>query len=174
MGRRRLGPVQLNNGDTWYVRLTIPPALREKAGKTRLIRSLGTTSHSVALSRYGAAYQELEEELKLLVNGLSFRERIAGGAEDHSKGVWTERGQSPKQVLTAKELTEFQLGSFDPSNPLHQHVFNYYNQGTEIPISWDEAVDLWLEVKTRESVRPPAPGSTSKVNSNELVFSYWM
>ena len=170
MGRRRLGPVQLNNGDTWYVRLTIPPALREKAGKTRLIRSLGTTSHSVAMSRYGAAYQELEKELQALVNGPAFRERIAGGEQDHDVGVWP-KDSSPKQVLTAKELTELQLGSFDPSNPLHQHVFNYYNQGTEIPISWDEAVDLWLEVKTRESVRPPAPGSISKAKRDCLSFS---
>ena len=171
MGRRRLGPVQLNNGDTWYVRLTVPPALREKAGKTRPIRSLGTSSHSLAMSRYGAAYAELERELQALVNGPAFRDRIASGEQDHSKGVWKEQEHTPKQALTAKELTEIQLGTFDPSNPLHQHVFNFYNQGTEIPISWDEAVDLWLEVKTRESVRPPAPGSISKAKRDCLSFS---
>ena len=161
MGRRRQGPVQLNKGDTWYVRLTVPPALRQKAGKTRLIRSLGTTSHSIALSRYGAAYTELEKELQILVNGPVFRDRIASGTEDH-------KTHAP---LTPFELSEIQLGSFDPSNPLHQHVFNYYDKGTDLPMSWNEAVDLWIEVKSRESARPPSPGSIAKAKRDCLTFS---
>lgn len=171
MGRRRQGPVQLNKGDTWYVRLTVPPALRQKAGKARLIRSLGTTSHSIALSRYGAAYTELEKELQILVNGPVFRDRVAGGEEDHSKGVMTDLQHNPKDVLSAKELTEIQLGSFDPSNPLHLHVFNYYDKGTDLPMSWNEAVDLWVEVKSRESTRPPSPGSIAKAKRDCLTFS---
>ena len=168
MGRRRLGPVQLNSGDTWYVRLTIPPALRQKAGKTRLIRSLGTTSHSIALSRYGAAYTELEKELQILVNGPVFRDRITQGEEDLSMVM---EGHETTPPLSPLEATEIQLGSFDPSNPLHLHVFNYYKQGIEIPISWDEAVDLWVEVKTRESTRPPAPRSIEKAKSYCSEFS---
>ena len=62
MGRRRVGPVRLNGGDTWYVRLWVKPEQVAQAGKKTLIRSLKTTDHSEALKRYGAAYVALERE----------------------------------------------------------------------------------------------------------------
>ena len=65
MGRRLAGPVKLpNSGDSWYARLTVKPSLRPVAGRTRLLRSLGTTEHSVALQRWPAAYKALEQELQ--------------------------------------------------------------------------------------------------------------
>lgn len=78
MGRRRSGPVKLNGGDTWYVRLWVKPADVAAAGKKRLIQSLKTTDHSEALKRYGAAYAALEEELQTLLKPETLRDRVEG------------------------------------------------------------------------------------------------
>jgi hypothetical protein len=79
MGRKSHGPVRLNNGLTYYARLSVPIKLRALAGKTRLIRSLETTNHSVALKRYGTVMQQLEQELDRLINGGTFNsESITG------------------------------------------------------------------------------------------------
>ena len=48
MGRKSHSPVRLNKGLTYYARLSVPLKLRALSGKTRLIRSLETTNHSIA------------------------------------------------------------------------------------------------------------------------------
>lgn len=164
MGRRRQGPVKLNRGDTWYARLTVPPADRAKAGKTRLIRSLKTTSHSVALSRYGAAYSGLEKELKDLLQGASFRERIKGGEE----GEIRRKGDHAESPL---ELTEIQVGPIDTENPEHQAIFEFYESGKPIPISWDEAIELWVREKSRSNSRPIAKGSIAQAKTKVKFIS---
>ena len=156
MGRRRLGPVQLNGGATYYARLTVPPALRQQAGKTRLIRSLGTTSHSIALSRYGAVYAELEKELQTLLKGDTFRRKVELAAEDtlHT------------QTLSPRQQAELVLGSdLDLSNPLHAHVYAFYNQQTPLPVSWDEALDIWKDLGSRERTRPISSGTLRKTET---------
>jgi hypothetical protein len=66
VGRRLAGPVKLpNSGDNWYTRLTVKPTLRPVAGCTRLLRSLGTSDHSIALKRWPDAYKALEQELRI-------------------------------------------------------------------------------------------------------------
>lgn len=167
MGRRRLGPVQLNGGATYYARLTVPPALRQQAGKTRLIRSLGTTSHSIALSRYGAVYAELEKELQTLLKGDTFRRKVELSAE----GEISPEHPSP---LSPRELAEQVLGSdLDPSNPLHAHVYAFYDQQTPLPVSWDEALEIWKELGSRERTRPISPGTLRKTESViKLISAY--
>ena len=163
MGRRRLGPVRQTGSDIWYVRLTVPPDLRQKAGKTRLIRSLGTTSHSIALSRYAAAYTDLEKELQTLLNGPAVRQLVEFSAEDEVRP-----GDQP---LSALEQTRIALnGKYDPNDPFHSHVFEYFNKGIELPISWSEAIDLWIEVRNRENTRPLSKGTIKKVNFNVEDF----
>ena len=76
MGRHRIGPVRLNGGHTWYVRLWVKPEQVAQAGKKTLIRSLKTTDHSEALKRYGAAYASLEPELQGLLGPDSLRDRV--------------------------------------------------------------------------------------------------
>ena len=146
MGRRRKGPVQLNGGDTWYVRLWVPAKDRQRAGKTTLIRSLGTTNHSTALKRYGAAYMGLERELEVLLGSPDYRDRVEAGHEAESR--------PGDASLTSQELTELQLGSFDPSDQTHQAVFDYYESGTPLPITWDEARELWIKERNRIAARP--------------------
>ena len=106
MGRRRLEPVKLNRGDGWYARLTVPPAHRAKAGKTRLIRSLKTMSHAVALNRHRAAYSELEKELTELLKDQTSRERLEGGQE---KKTPENLGRN-KDALNMVEPIAIQLG----------------------------------------------------------------
>ncbi len=101
----------------------------------------GTTSHSIALSRYGAVYAELEKELQTLLKGDTFRRKVELSAE----GDISPEHPSP---LSPRELAEQVLGSdLDPSNPLHAHVYAFYDQQTPLPVSWDEALEMaasWL------------------------------
>ncbi len=164
MGRRRLGPVQLNGGSTYYARLTVPPALRQRAGKTRLIRSLGTTSHSIALSRYGATYSELEKELQDLLSPKTLKQQVEASEEGPILDLDRAHPETPL------ELTRGVVGDFNPNNPLHVHIFNYYDTGTPLRVSWDEAIDIWIEVRNRENTRPLSKGSISKVKFNVADF----
>jgi hypothetical protein len=120
------------------------------------------------MSCYGATYAELEKELQILVNGPDFRERVAGATEDHSMLI---KGHKKSTALTPIEAIEILLESYETSNLLHQHVLNYFVKGTELPIFWNEAVDLWIEVKSRESTWPPSPGSIAKAKRDCLFFT---
>ena len=44
--------------------MTVQPDLCEQVGKRRLVRSLGTSNHAVALTRYSRFDAEMEKELK--------------------------------------------------------------------------------------------------------------
>ena len=154
--------------DIYYVRLTVPPKLRERVGKTRLIRSLGTTSHSIALSRYSAAYAALEKELAEHTSGKSFRQQVEASAEDLSFGSHDGDKDFP---LSSLELTKGVVGGFDPNNPLHQHIYNYFDKGKDLPVTWDEAKQIWIELGERERSRPIAKGSLEKLNSVIKLFS---
>ena len=165
MGRRRVGPVQLNGGDTWYVRLWVPPPHRQTVGKTTLIRSLKTTSRSEALRRYGAAYTALEKELQDLLSPKTLRQQVELSAEDTSIKKFDD-----DEPLTPLELTRLVVGDFNPDDPLHTHILDFYNTGKDLPLSWDEALDIWKEVRNREGSRPLSKGSIAKVKCNVTDF----
>ncbi len=154
MPRRRAGPVRIGNRATWYARLTIPPQLRSQAGKTRLIRSLGTTDHGLALARYGAVYVELERELKALLNGQPLRERLEN---------WSVPELSPYEAaagaLNVREL--------DPQNPQHETVYNSIANDQPLPISWDEALELWEKIRNRSRERPIS--KSGRYNTHKAV-----
>ena len=143
MGRRRKGPVQLNGGDTWYARLWVPEKDRKTASKGTLIRSLKTTNHSEALKRYGAAYAELERELEGLLK--------QGGLGGLRELVEANRGSDEDPVL----LTDVLVG-LDHGNPSKEAELVYESllTGRQLPLSWEEAVDLWVNTRNREKARP--------------------
>ena len=118
----------------------MPPKWREKAGRTRLIRSLGTNDHGVALRRYGAVYEALERELAALLSGEALRQRV-------------ELHQIPE--LSPREATEMVLGvkELDENNPTHLSVYNSIENRTALPITWDEAIELWKKVRNRSRSR---------------------
>lgn len=142
MGRRLAGPVKLrNSGESWYARLTVKPAERPLVGRSRLIRSLGTSDHSIALQRWPKAYQALQQELEQriqkarsgeLVRRQEIRERI--------RLVWDDDQLAPAEVVeivTGEKLTDPQEAS-----PLFRQAFTAYTKRRELTYSWDELVSL--------------------------------
>lgn len=141
MGRRRAGPVRIGTRSTWYARLTVPPHQCEKAGKKRLIRSLGTSDHGVALSRYGGVYAALEEELRALLSGEAMRQRV-----DNWNVPELSTYEAATGALGIKEL--------DLNNSLHQSVYDAIKNNDQLPITWDEGLSLWQQVRNRSRSRP--------------------
>lgn len=148
MGRKSHGPVRLNGGATYYVRLSVPLKLRALAGKTRLIRSLETTNHSVALKRYGTVRQQLEQELQRLVSGETLQQRINN---------WSENTGD----LTPAQIAEGVLGlrDLDPTDPLHNEVFDAIATGKDLPITWPELINVWIKERNRVKQRDLSPSS---------------
>lgn len=141
MGRRRAGPVQIGGNPTWYARLTVHPSLRARAGKTRLIRTLGTTNHSVALRRYGEVYAALEKELEELMKGQTLRQRVE---------LWTGT------EIPHSEATRLALGvkDLDETNQEHIDVYNAIANTGELGISWEELAELYVKSRDREYSEP--------------------
>lgn len=155
MGRRLAGPVRLpNSGESWYARLTVKPAERPLVGRGRLIRSLGTSDHSVALQRWPKAYQALQHELEQriqkakdgeLVRRQEIREQIRlewGGSSGFAPAELVE-------VVTGEKLT-------DPleASPLFHQAFTAYTKRRELIYSWDELVSLHAETIHRRRGEP--------------------
>ena len=143
MGRRLKGPVQLNNSPTWFARLTVPPKDRAAAGKTRLIRSLETTDHAVALRRWGPMMSHLENELRLLLAGNSARQVI----ELNRGSVFLDDGEA----LPATEIASI-LGIENDSLAVESLI-----TGKALPTTWEELLQHWARVKARSKARPLAP-----------------
>lgn len=148
MGRKSHGPIRLNGGTTYYARLSVPLKLRALAGKTRLIRSLETTNHSVALKRYGTVMQQLEQELQRLVKGETIQQRINN---------WSANTGD----LTPAQIAEGVLGlrELDPTDPLHNEIYQAVVTGKDLPITWDELVEIWIKERNRVKQRNLSPSS---------------
>ena len=142
MGRKSHGPVRLNGGQTYYCRLSVPIKLRTLAGKTRLVRSLETTNHSVALKRYGVVRQQLEQELQRLIKGETIQQRINN---------WMGNDGD----LTPAEIAEGVLGirELDPDDPLHNEVYQAVVTGKDLPITWSELLEVWIKERNRVKQR---------------------
>ena len=161
MPRRRAGPVRINGGHTWFARLTIPQRLRCQAGKTRLIRSLQTTDHSVALSRYSRVYASLEVELEALLRGNPLRVRIdlSHLSEDLSSDDLKELHISPyEQATHVLGVAELEAG-----NKEHQAVYESIDKRKELPITWSELVQLWKDERSLSKTRSLAANSITNV-----------
>ena len=163
MGRRRRGPYQLKKGETWYARLVVPAAHRDKAGKTALIRSLKTTNHSEALKRYGKVMEQLEAELQVLLGVSTLRQKV----ESHREGIVRTGDAS----LTPAELTAITLGSFNPDDQTHQAVYQSFDSGQPLPITWEEALDVWQREANRKRQEPVAKSTIYKYKQAIKFFS---
>lgn len=154
MGRRLAGPVKLpNSGESWYARLTVKPADRPLAGRSRLIRSLGTTDHSIALQRWPKAYQALQQELEQriqkardgeLVRRQEIRERI--------RLVWDDDQLAPAEVVEV--ITGEKLSDPQEASPLFRQAFTAYTKRRELTYSWDELVNLHAATIDRRRGEP--------------------
>ena len=158
MGRRRIGPVRLNGGHTWYVRLWVKPEQVAQAGKKTLIRSLKTTDHSEALKRYGAAYASLERELQGLLGADRLRDRVEREVRSGETG------------LSPIELAEIFLGDFNPQDPTHQEVYEAFETGQPLSVSWQEALEVHLKVSNRTRPQPLASSTIYKYKQAVAFF----
>ena len=148
MGRRRHGPRRLKPDGPYYAILHVLPKDRPQVGKVRLIRSLKTHDHTEALKRYGTVLRELEKELEDLISPQSLRSRV-------------EALRGEKQLPPA-ELTEHLVGQLDPDNPVHLAVYQSLDQNKPLPITWDEALDLWEKSANRTRTQPVVEGTVWK------------
>lgn len=162
MGRRRRGPRQLKPGGPFCAVLHVPQNLRDRVGKVRLIRSLQTADHSEALKRYGEALRRLEKELE----GLSSPQTLRSHTEA-SREAEVRTGDAP---LTAVELTEIQLGSFNPQDSTHRIVYEAHLSGQPTPITWSEAIDVWIKESNRSRAEPLAEGTIHKYREAVKFF----
>ena len=150
MGRRLAGPVKLpNSGPNWYARLTVKPSLRPAAGCTRLLRSLGTTDHSIALQRWPAAYKALEQELQLRIRQ-SNADQQQLRAEIRSKLplLW----DCPSELTTvehAEHLTGERLEHPDDASPLFVETWTALEAKRNLSLNWSELVELHAETIAR-------------------------
>ena len=163
MGRRRTGPRQLKPDGPYCAVLHVPLIHREKAGKVRLVRSLQTHDHNEALRRYSKAIQQLEQELDNLLGRSNLRTRV----EQHREGE-----VSPGDAaLTPMELTNITLGSFNPDDPTHVSVYESFESGQPLPISWSEALDIHVKVANRNKARSFSDNSLYKYRQAVNFFS---
>ena len=164
VGRRKHGPRQLKSGGPFFAVLHIKQKDRPAVRKERLVRSLQTTDHSLALKRYAVALSQLEADLQALLKPQAFRERVECGRESGLTG-----GNDPRAPL---ELARITLNGFNPEDPNHDAVFQYCASGQPLPVAWDEALDLWLKEANRNRLEPVSAGTIPKVREAVEAFSH--
>ena len=160
MGRKKRGPYQKKSGGTYYCRLVVPTSLRDAAGRRQLTRSLQTDDHNTAIRRYGGVLQELEKELQRLLSEPSLRQKIA----QNSAPAFTPDGID----LSPTEKAAILLGvrSYDERNIRHLQVLNAITGQEPLPVSWDEALALWIKERNKANARNLAEGSIKQAQKS--------
>ena len=134
--------------------------LRNAAGRRQLTRSLQTDDHNTALRRYGGVLQELEKELQRLLSEPSLRQKIA----QNSAPAFTPDGID----LSPSEKAAILLGvrSYDERNIHHLQVLNAITGQEPLPVSWDEALALWIKERNKANARNLAEGSIKQAQKS--------
>ena len=166
MGRPLKGPVRIGNAPTWYARLTVKPADRQRAGTTRLHKSLGTTDYNTALQRWSEAYKSLQDELRL---------KLGAPIEDHAlirarlDAGYASEMITPDGVETLSDHDQaaqiLNVQALDEDNPLHEEVFNAVTTGSRSLATWDLLIDNHVKVKTRKTGRQPSASTSRKTKA---------
>ncbi len=104
----------------------------------------------MALTRYSKVYAELERELQALLK--------PQGLADLRQAVEANRDPDENPAI----LTELLVGLDEP-NPTQKQklVYEALSTGQQIPLNWQEAIDLWVTTRNREKARP-VTGKTIK------------
>jgi integrase len=154
MGRRLAGPVKLpNSGPNWYARLTVKPTQRALVGRSRLIRSLGTTDHAKALERWPAAYKALQKEYELLIQKAKSGERVKREEiRQRLPLVWEEEELSTLEL--AEILTDERFDHPDEASALFEDTYTAIKTRRTLSFNWAELVDLHAETIARRRGEP--------------------
>lgn len=160
MGRKKQGPYQKKSGGTYYCRLVVPTPLREAAGRTQLTRSLKTDDYNTALKRFGGVLQELERDLQRQLADPSFRQKVAL----NSGSALTPDVSD----LTASEKAAAVLGVrfVDEKNIRHRQVLDAITGQKPLPVTWDEALALWIKERNKANARNLAEGSIKQAQKS--------
>ena len=160
MGIKKKGPYQKKPGGTYYCRLIVPTHLREAAGRTQLTRSLKTDNYNTALKRFGGVLQDLETELQRQLSDPSFRQQVAL----NSGSSLTEDGSD----MTAPEKAAAVLGVpfVDEKDIRHQQVLDAITGKEPLPVTWDEALALWIKERNKANARNLAEGSIKQAQKS--------
>lgn len=156
MGRRLAGPVRLpNSGESWYARLTVKPADRPLVGRSRLIRSLGTSDHSVALQRWPKAFQALQQELEQQIQKAKAGELVKRHEiREHLRLVWDDTSSGLTVAEVVEAVTGEKLTDPQEASPLFRQAFKAYTERRELTYTWDELVRLHAENVHRRRGEP--------------------
>ncbi|MAF40579.1 MAG: hypothetical protein CL859_01790 [Cyanobium sp. ARS6] len=138
----------------------MPTPLREAAGRTQLTRSLKTDDYNTALKRFGGVLQELERDLQRQLADPSFRQKVAL----NSGSALTPDGSD----LTASEKAAAVLGVrfVDEKNIRHRQVLDAITGQKPLPVTWDEALALWIKERNKANARNLAEGSIKQAQKS--------
>ena len=87
--------------------------------------------------------------------------------EQHREGLCLP-GDHP---LTPAELTDITFGSFNPEDPVHQAVYESFETGQPLPITWKEALAIHIKVSNRNRLEPLASSTIYKYNKSIEFFA---
>lgn len=152
MGRRLSGPrKKSNSGDNWFACLTVPKALRRRAGKSELWRSLGTADHAKAMVRWGPVMEQLREELQALTNP-----SLADQVEQCREGGVTLDKHGAEVPLTASELAAVLTQEREHADAEFGLVTEALKTGDAMALTWEELIDIYAKARTRKKGEPPS------------------
>ncbi|CAK6690322.1 hypothetical protein OGCDGJMD_00808 [Cyanobium usitatum str. Tous] len=155
-------------GPNWYACLTVPKALRQRAGKSELWRSLGTSDPTLATKLYGAAIEALEAQLENLV-GDSLAEQVE-----------LNRGPVLTAVRVVKEgQTLFkEVAEVDPHLVAHVLTQTRKDQSETYPlvvealkgnkrfaVTWEELREHYAKVRATKKGQTLSSSALFEVNS---------
>jgi len=155
MGRRLAGPVKLpNSGENWYARLTVKPAERPLVGRSRLIRSLGTPDHSIALQRWHKAYQALQEEVEQVIERNKNGELVKRQETREKIRLMWDVDEGLNDVEVVEIVTGERLNNPKDASPLFHQSYTAYTKQRELSYNWDELLNLHAKTIHRRRGEP--------------------
>lgn len=164
-----------NGGPNFYACLTVPKALRQKARKTELWRSLGTANPTLASKLYGAAIEALERDLEELVADLPLAEQVELNRGRLLTAVSIEKDgrtqlkefEDDDPLLVAEALTKGREDQVD-AFPL---VYEALSSSERMAVTWEELRDHYAKVRATKKGQTLSSSALFEVNKAIEVMS---
>jgi integrase len=155
-------------GPNWYACLTVPKALRQRAGKSELWRSLGTSDPSLASKLYGAAIEALEAQLAALVAEPALAEQVERNRGPVTFGIPVERDgqrtwiehEEEDPALVAETLT-YDRTDKEITQPL---VYEALKKRERMAMTWEELRDFYAKTRLNKKGQALSDAALFEVN----------
>lgn len=160
-------------GPNWYACLTVPKALRQKAGKSELWRSLGTSDSTKATKLYGAAIGALEADLAILV-GESLAEQVEQNRGTMLTAIPVVKDgktefievEENNPLLVAELLTEHR----EDKPEILPLVLDALTTGKKFSITWEELRDHYAKVRATKKGQTLSISALYEINKGIEVM----